>query len=84
MTAEHPHSPRPQGCTSALFFETRKHKDLYIWLARTPGGPSVKFHVTNGGWVWVGACAWQSALFSVCRAGGDERAGQLVATEALW
>jgi len=36
-----------QGCTSALFFESRKRTDLYAWLARTPGGPSVKFHVTN-------------------------------------
>ena len=35
------------GCSSALFFECRKHQDLYLWLAKTPGGPSVKFHVTN-------------------------------------
>ena len=31
-----------------MFFETRKHKDLYIWVAKTPNGPSAKFHVTNG------------------------------------
>lgn len=36
-----------KGCSSALFFEARKHKDLYIWMAKTPSGPSVKFHVTN-------------------------------------
>jgi len=36
-----------KGCTSVLFFEARKHKDLYVWLAKTPHGPSVKFHVTN-------------------------------------
>jgi len=35
------------GCTSALFFESRKHKDLYLWAAKTPAGPTVKFHVTN-------------------------------------
>lgn len=31
-----------------MFFETRKHQDLYIWLAKTPMGPTAKFHVTNG------------------------------------
>jgi hypothetical protein len=39
-----------------LYFEARKHKDLYLWLAKAPHGPSVKFHVTNGataGSVWV-------------------------------
>jgi hypothetical protein len=36
-----------KGCSSALFFEARKHKDLYVWVAKTPNGPSVKFHVTN-------------------------------------
>lgn len=36
------------GCSSALFFETRKHQDLYLWAAKTPNGPSIKFHVTNG------------------------------------
>ena len=36
-----------KGCSSALFFETRKHQDLYLWAAKTPNGPSIKFHVTN-------------------------------------
>lgn len=36
-----------QGCTSALFFEARKHKDLYVWAGKTPDGPTVKFEVTN-------------------------------------
>ena len=36
-----------KGCSSVIFFEARKHKDLYIWLAKTPNGPCVKFHVTN-------------------------------------
>ena len=35
-----------------LYFEARKHKDLYLWAAKAPGGPSVKFHVTNGGRCW--------------------------------
>jgi hypothetical protein len=27
--------------------QTRKHKDLYIWMSKTPNGPSIKFHVAN-------------------------------------
>ncbi|KAL3140430.1 hypothetical protein ABBQ38_004690 [Trebouxia sp. C0009 RCD-2024] len=34
-------------CSSVLFFEARKRKDLYVWLARAPDGPSVKFHCAN-------------------------------------
>eukprot|EP00239_Pterosperma_sp_CCMP1384_P004740 CAMPEP_0197854996 /NCGR_PEP_ID=MMETSP1438-20131217/25755_1 /TAXON_ID=1461541 /ORGANISM="Pterosperma sp., Strain CCMP1384" /LENGTH=326 /DNA_ID=CAMNT_0043469951 /DNA_START=14 /DNA_END=994 /DNA_ORIENTATION=- len=36
-----------KGCTSAMFFEVRKHKDLYLWMSKIPSGPSVKFHVVN-------------------------------------
>jgi ribosome biogenesis protein BRX1 len=36
-----------QGCSSAVFFEARKRTDLYLWAAKTPAGPTVKFHVTN-------------------------------------
>ncbi|KAI7835875.1 hypothetical protein COHA_010223 [Chlorella ohadii] len=36
-----------KGCSSVLYFEARKHKDLYLWAAKSPAGPSVKFHVTN-------------------------------------
>lgn len=36
-----------KGCSSVLFFESRKRKDLYIWLARAPDGPSIKFHCAN-------------------------------------
>jgi len=36
-----------KGCSSVLFFETRKHQDLYLWAAKSPNGPSIKFHVTN-------------------------------------
>ena len=36
-----------KGCSSVVFFEARKHKDLYVWLAKAPHGPCVKFHATN-------------------------------------
>ena len=36
-----------RGCNSALYFEARKHKDLYLWVARSPQGPSAKFLVQN-------------------------------------
>ncbi|EIW71581.1 hypothetical protein TREMEDRAFT_37941 [Tremella mesenterica DSM 1558] len=35
------------SCSNALYFEARRHTDLYMWLSRTPNGPSVKFHVQN-------------------------------------
>lgn len=35
------------SCTHTLFLETRKPDDLYLWLAKCPSGPSVKFHVEN-------------------------------------
>lgn len=37
-----------QGCSSVMFLEARKHQDLYVWIAKSPSGPSVKFHCTNG------------------------------------
>lgn len=36
-----------KGCNSALYFETRKHKDLFLWVSKTPLGPSAKFLVQN-------------------------------------
>jgi hypothetical protein len=36
-----------KSCTSAMFFECRKRTDCYMWLAKCPEGPSVKFHVEN-------------------------------------
>jgi ribosome biogenesis protein BRX1 len=36
-----------KNCNSTIFFEARKHKDLYLWLAKTPNGPSAKFLVQN-------------------------------------
>ncbi|KAG7600392.1 Brix domain [Arabidopsis suecica] len=34
-----------KGSNSCLFFECRKHKDLYMWMVKSPSGPSVKFLV---------------------------------------
>lgn len=36
-----------RSCTSILFLEARKRQDLYLWLAKSPEGPSVKFLVQN-------------------------------------
>lgn len=35
------------SCNGCIFLEGRKHRDLFMWLGRTPSGPSVKFHVVN-------------------------------------
>ncbi|XP_019149710.1 PREDICTED: ribosome biogenesis protein BRX1-like [Ipomoea nil] len=34
-----------KSCSSCLFFECRKGKDLYLWMAKCPNGPSVRFLV---------------------------------------
>jgi ribosome biogenesis protein BRX1 len=36
-----------KGCSTTLFFEVRKKRDLFLWLAHSPSGPSIKFHVVN-------------------------------------
>jgi len=36
-----------KNCTNCLFFESRKGKDLYLWIGKTPNGPSAKFHLKN-------------------------------------
>jgi ribosome biogenesis protein BRX1 len=36
-----------KSCNSCIFFEVRKKRDLYLWFAKSPAGPSAKFHVTN-------------------------------------
>lgn len=36
------------SCNNTIFFETRKHQDLYMWLSKTPHGPSAKFLIQNG------------------------------------
>ena len=35
------------SCEGCLLFEARKRKDLYLWAARTPQGPTVRFEVQN-------------------------------------
>ncbi|KAF7721354.1 Ribosome bioproteinsis protein brx1 [Apophysomyces ossiformis] len=35
------------NCNNAIFFEVRKRQDLYLWMSKTPNGPSVKFHCQN-------------------------------------
>uniref|UniRef100_A0A183GFX7 Ribosome biogenesis protein BRX1 homolog n=1 Tax=Heligmosomoides polygyrus TaxID=6339 RepID=A0A183GFX7_HELPZ len=36
-----------KNCTKVLYFESRKHKDVYLWMSNVDGGPSVKFLVHN-------------------------------------
>lgn len=35
------------NCNNVLYFEARKYQDLYMWVAKAPNGPTVKFHVQN-------------------------------------
>jgi len=35
------------NCNNCIYLEGRKHTDLYMWISKTPNGPSIKFHVTN-------------------------------------
>jgi len=36
-----------KSCNNAVFFEARKKQDLYMYLARVPSGPTIKFQVLN-------------------------------------
>lgn len=36
-----------RGCDTVLLFESRKRQDLYLWIAKSPFGPTIKFHVAN-------------------------------------
>lgn len=36
-----------KSCNNVVFFETRKHQDLYLWVGRVPRGPTMKFQVHN-------------------------------------
>lgn len=36
-----------KNCNKVMLFEGRKKRDLYLWLANVPNGPSVKFLVEN-------------------------------------
>ncbi|WVW86984.1 hypothetical protein I302_109040 [Kwoniella bestiolae CBS 10118] len=35
------------SCSNTLYFEARRHEDLYLWISRSPNGPSIKCHVQN-------------------------------------
>lgn len=35
------------NCNNIMYFEARKHMDLYLWMSKAPNGPSLKFHVQN-------------------------------------
>ncbi|CCH42763.1 hypothetical protein BN7_2307 [Wickerhamomyces ciferrii] len=35
------------NCNNILYFEARKHTDLYLWLSKPPNGPTIKFLVQN-------------------------------------
>ncbi|SCU84262.1 LAMI_0C06854g1_1 [Lachancea mirantina] len=35
------------NCNNILFFEARKHQDLYLWMSKPPNGPTVKFYLQN-------------------------------------
>eukprot|EP00775_Hariotina_reticulata_P013588 gene13588-13713_t len=36
-----------KNCSSVLFFEARKRQDLFLWMAKSPDGPTAKFLVLN-------------------------------------
>ena len=36
-----------RNCNTIMLFEARKRHDLYLWLTKTPFGPTIKFHVDN-------------------------------------
>lgn len=36
-----------KNCNKCIYFENRKRKDLYMWLANVPNGPTAKFLVEN-------------------------------------
>ena len=36
-----------RSCNNFLHFECHKHQDLFLWLGKSPNGPSLKFQVTN-------------------------------------
>lgn len=35
------------NCNNIVFFEARKHQDLYLWMSKPPNGPTIKFFVQN-------------------------------------
>lgn len=41
------HVARKRGCDLIAYWETRRHTDLFLYLAAAPSGPTAKFHVFN-------------------------------------
>jgi ribosome biogenesis protein BRX1 len=37
-----------KNCNKCILFEGRLKRDLYMWMANIPSGPSAKFLVENG------------------------------------
>ena len=35
------------NCNNTIFFEARRHEDLYMWAVKSPNGPSIRMHVQN-------------------------------------
>lgn len=35
------------NCNNALYFEARRHEDLYLWMSKTPNGPCAKLQLQN-------------------------------------
>ena len=46
-----------KNLTSDVGHQCRKQKDLYLWMAKCPNGPSVKFLV-NAGMEILTRCSW--------------------------
>jgi len=36
-----------RSCNNCLYFEQRKNKDLFVWISKSPSGPSFKCQVQN-------------------------------------
>jgi ribosome biogenesis protein BRX1 len=36
-----------RSCNNIMYFEQRKQKDLFMWIGKSPNGPSIKFLVVN-------------------------------------
>lgn len=36
-----------RNCNTIMLFESRKRQDLYLWLSKSPFGPTVKFYIAN-------------------------------------
>jgi len=36
-----------KNCNECIYFENKKHKDLYMWISKVPHGPSAKFLLEN-------------------------------------